>query len=112
MSWYDALGLAFYLVAGHALGDRGLQPSNLSSGKRRDLNPGTWWQYLLAHGLIHGLIVAVITHIWILGVLETWAHMEIDRAKGRGKITNMTDQILHMVCKLVWWCIVVLASYA
>lgn len=93
--------ILFLMIAGHALCDVPLQPERLSRAKHdRQL---VWrMQALLAHGLIHGGAVALITGLWWLGAAETAAHMAIDNAKARGRIGHAADQALHAVCKMVW----------
>jgi hypothetical protein len=101
------IGLFFLLLGGHALADGPLQGPVMSAGKVSK-HPCTRLQYLAQHGLIHGLVVALLTHVWWMGALETVAHMAIDAAKGSRLITHVEDQALHVVCKLVWCLIVFL----
>lgn len=91
-------GLLFLMLAWHAIADGPLQSADLSAAKR---GPGRG-QYLLLHGLIHGGGVAVVTGFWWLGAAETVMHAFIDEQKGRGRITHLTDQALHALCKIVW----------
>jgi hypothetical protein len=93
------------LLAGHAMADYPLQGEFLAMGKNR-AKPTPfipWYQALGAHALIHGGIVALITGVWWLGVLEAAAHALIDDAKCTGKISFNTDQALHVACKLLWF---------
>lgn len=94
----------FLLLAGHALADYPLQGDFLATGKSR-AKPTPfipWYQALGAHAAIHGGLVAIITGIWWLGVLEAVAHAVIDDAKCTGKIGFNTDQALHIACKALW----------
>lgn len=94
----------FLLIAGHALADYPLQGEFLALGKSR-AKPSPfvpWYQALGAHALIHGGMVALITGIWWLGVLEALCHALIDDSKCTGKIGFNTDQMLHLFCKLLW----------
>ena len=102
------LEMAFWLLAGHALGDFALQTQWLSSAKNH-LTPGNkndappiWPLALGAHGVIHGAIVAVVTGSVVLGSLETISHMMIDYFKSDRKISFHVDQALHVICKILW----------
>ena len=95
-----------FLLLGHAIADRPLQGGQLSRDKRSP----DWrrrWGALLWHATIHGAMVFAVTLSWPLFVAELVCHTGIDRAKGRGWIDTVTDQLLHVLCKAVW--IVVLA---
>lgn len=92
----------FLMAAGHAVCDRPLQYPLLRSEKNGS-RAGTRWIYGLGcHALIHGGAVCLITGSWHLGVAEMLAHAAIDEAKCRGKIGLVTDQALHLVCKVLW----------
>jgi len=100
--------LWFYLLVAHAVADRGLQPERLSRQKQRPTNPvTTWFPNLACHGLIHGGAVAIATGVWWLGVLETGAHMLIDDSKAMGRINLWEDQVLHLLCKVIWLMVVI-----
>lgn len=97
--------LMFLMVAGHALADRPLQEGAIRADKYAPRGvPGDhrWLFGLACHSLIHGGFVAVITGHWWLGVAETVSHMAIDDQKMRGRFGMITDQALHMICKLAW----------
>lgn len=88
------------LLLGHTAGDSLLQPPGLSAGKR-STRGSERWRSLGAHGAVHGFFVAVLLSP-LLGLAELFAHAAIDRAKGRGMISNEIDQILHVACKCIW----------
>lgn len=100
----------FLMLAGHALADRPLQEGAIRTEKNspRD-KPGDhrWLFGISCHGLIHGGFVAVITGLWPLGVAEAISHACIDEAKCRRKIDLITDQSLHVFCKVVWTAITI-----
>lgn len=96
--------LLFKLIAAHALCDFPLQGDYLSRGKNHKAPlPGTpWFLLLMAHALIHGGAVVLITgNLW-LGLGETVAHAAIDYAKCDGRIGYTTDQGAHVACKILW----------
>lgn len=100
------IGLIFILLIGaHFLADFPLQGEYLSKAKNR-YNGGIvetpWWIALTAHGFIHGSLIALITGIWWLGFVETILHIVIDDRKCKGSISYITDQILHLVLKLIY----------
>jgi len=94
----------FLLLAGHALADYPLQGDFLAKAKNRAMPiPGVpFYQALGAHALIHGGVVAIVTGVWWLGLLEVIAHALIDDAKCTGKIGFNGDQFLHVLCKVCW----------
>jgi hypothetical protein len=63
-----------------------------------------WW--LGSHAAIHGLLVALLTGLPLLGVAEWAVHALIDLGKCRGRYNLAIDQMLHLVCKLAWVLIV------
>lgn len=100
----------FYMLVAHALCDFPLQGDYLARGKNhRSPIPGSPWPILLiAHALIHGGAVALLTGSLALGLAETAVHTVIDYAKCDGCIGYTTDQALHVLCKVVWLLVVVL----
>lgn len=106
IDWYP---LAFMLVLGHVLADYPLQGDFLAQGKNRNTEIGKifWPHALFAHSMIHGGMVAIITGIWWLGVLEAFLHGLIDFLKCENKISLNVDQALHYLCKIAWLIIAV-----
>lgn len=102
------------LIMGHALADFALQGDAMAKGKNFnrpvDLSkvpPGqkvqTVWPYWMAsHALIHGGMVFLITGSLGLGFAEAAAHWWIDCAKCMNFTGIHTDQLLHVLCKVVW----------
>lgn len=92
------------LCVGHALADYPLQGDFLARAKNR-ANPlaGTpWFQALGAHALIHAGFVGLVTGSLWIAAAEFFAHAAIDDLKCTGKIDFNADQVLHIVCKLIW----------
>lgn len=92
--------VAGFLLLGHYIADKVLQPGQMSQLKR-DADPHVRWRWLLAHGCIHGFIVSLVLPP-PFALLEVAAHAAIDRGKGRGWYGTAADQALHVLCKLVW----------
>ena len=59
-----------------------------------------WW--LTAHAATHGLAVALLTGVAVLGLAEMVLHAIIDWCKGRFRFSLALDQGLHLACKLLW----------
>ena len=61
-----------------------------------------WYYWLLAHSLVHGGAVFLVTGSVALGLIETGLHTIIDFSKCEGWINVHVDQGLHIACKLVY----------
>ena len=102
----------FLLLAGHALADYPLQGDFIARGKnfRSPIAGIDWWVVMLAHSLIHGGAVVVVTgNVW-MGVVETVLHFLIDHAKCRNYFGFKTDQALHVVCKIGYFAVLCAAG--
>jgi hypothetical protein len=94
----------FWLLVAHALCDYPLQGDFLARGKNHK-NPilgVPWQQCLIAHSIIHGGAVALITGNVYLGILETCAHAFVDFGKREGAYGFNYDQALHVAVKVFW----------
>jgi hypothetical protein len=94
----------WWLLVGHAVCDYPLQGDFLARGKNhKNPIPGIpWYHCLIAHALIHGGAVALITgDVW-LGCIEAAIHTVIDYGKCDGRFGFNFDQALHIGCKIVW----------
>ncbi len=102
--------LFYQLLIGHALADFVLQGETMAVYKNRRVRAGLergpgfppWYYWLLAHALIHGGFVYLLTGSWILGLVETALHTVIDFAKSEHKINFHQDQALHIACKIAY----------
>lgn len=104
----------FLLLVGHALADFALQTEAMARGKNRNrqidlgsVPPGQkpivcWHYWLSSHALIHGGMVALITGIWWLGLLETIVHWVIDFGKCENWYGIHEDQAMHIFCKVLY----------
>lgn len=99
-----ALLLLLMLLGAHWICDYPLQGQFLSDAKQK----GPLRAYhLVAHAGIQGAAVALVTgNVW-LGLAEWLAHTIIDELKVRARTTFALDQALHIVCKVIWWWLVV-----
>ncbi len=109
----------FWLLVGHAVGDFALQtewmvrsknPSRRGPRSAGEHREWVWVHVLSAHALIHGGAVAAATGMVGLGIAETVAHWLIDYGKSRRLYGFHVDQGLHLLCKLVWAGIWLLAA--
>lgn len=101
MSFFEVL---FLLIVGHFLADYPLQGDFISKAKN-PMNPVTgvpWMWPMVAHCTIHSAFVYVITGNWILAVGEFIMHFYIDVKKCYFHIDFNEDQVLHIICKIVW----------
>jgi len=107
-----AAALFFALVIGHMLGDFPMQGEYLALGKVRSywkseeapvqMGKGMWLYCLTAHSLIQAGIVWLISGSLVLGIAELVLHWLTDLAKGEGWFNFATDQVLHLVAKIVF----------
>lgn len=104
---YIAASLFFYLLVGHAVMDYLLQVDAVAINKNPNANTELqkhvpWYYWMGAHALGHGGAVALVTGSVFLGVAETLCHFLIDYGKCNKKYSIHGDQILHVVCKVMW----------
>lgn len=99
------------LVFGHFLADYPLQGDFLAKAKSRIAPlPGVpWAQAMAAHCGIHAGIVYVVTSCWPLALLEFALHWLTDDLKVRGQLSFNADQFVHLLCKVFWAVIFVVA---
>lgn len=104
---HGGFNLFLMLCLAHFVADFGLQSDRMATEKcpGRDVVLGwPWW--LVSHAAIHGFFVAWITEVPLLGLAELAIHVVIDYAKCRHLYRISMDQALHLLCKLVWTCLV------
>ncbi|MGU3495894.1 DUF3307 domain-containing protein [Xanthobacteraceae bacterium A53D] len=103
-----------WMLIGHAVADYPLQGDWISKAKNHTLSlvPGeTIWPGVLAcHGAIHAGAVWLATGAWWLAACEFVAHCLIDYAKCDGRLTYNQDQALHVMCKMVWFALLIAAQ--
>ena len=102
--------LFFQFLVMHAVLDFMLQPDVMASAKNRasrfhqalDSSFPPWYYWLGAHSLGHGGAVYLVSgNLW-LGLIETVLHGLIDYSKCEQKTSLAQDQLLHLVCKVVY----------
>ena len=106
----SAIAVLFFLIVLHALLDFPLQGDAVAINKnpnaKTELQKHVPWYYWLgSHALIHGGGVALVTGSVGLGCAETICHFLIDYGKCQRKYSIHGDQLLHVVCKVVWFTI-------
>lgn len=99
--------MLFAMFIGHALADYPLQGDWLSKAKNPSINlikGETIWPLAMAsHCSIHAGMVWVITGSAMLAVCEFCCHFIIDYMKCEDLIGYNTDQMLHLLCKVMWF---------
>ena len=97
-----AVFAAFVVV--HALADYPLQGDFLASQKARSQADSreVWIVALTAHSIIHAGGVWLVSGSLAFGMAELVLHALIDLGKGEKKFGLITDQLLHLACKLVF----------
>lgn len=106
------VGLLFAFVLFHALADFPLQGEYLATHKsRRGADrPGDWVIPLTAHSVIQAGGVWLVSGSLVLAGAELILHFGIDFAKGEGKFGLVTDQTLHLACKLAFTVLIVMGG--
>lgn len=100
----NPLAIFFALAVVHALADFPLQGSYLANQKSRQsaTSRDEWIVALSAHSLIHAGGVWLVTGSMALGAIELALHALIDLGKGERKYGLITDQLLHLACKVAY----------
>ena len=90
------------LVFAHVLADFPLQGEYLATQKVRSQanSDSEWIVALSAHAIIHAGVVWLATGSLLLGMVELVLHGLIDFGKGERKFGFLTDQLLHILCKV------------
>lgn len=98
------MNILVLLIVAHALADYPLQGDFLARAKnhRAPIAGVPWYQALMAHAVIQGGGVYLITGSLTLGLAETVAHAVIDYLKSDGRISFNFDQGAHIACKVLW----------
>jgi hypothetical protein len=91
-------------VVMHALADFPLQGDYIARQKnRRSADSFSVWVIALsAHCVIHAGGVWIISGSIVYALAELILHGLIDVGKGEGKFGLVTDQLLHLGCKVVY----------
>lgn len=99
---HNLFALFFILIGVHALCDYPLQGDFLARGKATGFPGISRLVLMLAHCWIHALGVALVTGSVLLAVMELLVHWMIDELKVDEYTSFMTDQLLHVACKLFY----------
>jgi Protein of unknown function (DUF3307) len=106
---HNPFAVFFALAVSHALADFPLQGEYIAKQKTRGSadSRGAWIVALVAHSLIHAGGVWLVTGSMTLGAVELVLHALIDLGKGERKFGLVTDQVLHLSCKLAYTILIV-----
>ncbi len=98
------LALFFAFAISHALADFPLQGDYLARTKQRSNagNISEWLISLTAHSLIHAGGVWIVSGSAMIALAEFVLHWLIDLGKGEGFYGYVTDQALHLSCKVAF----------
>lgn len=98
------LVLFFAFAIAHALAYFPLQGDFLAKQKARVTSSGTseWLIALTAHCLIQAGGVWLVSGSAVFAAVELLLHALIDIGKGERKFGIVTDQALHLLCKLAY----------
>ena len=96
------LQIFFSLIIAHAITDVFLQSERMEVRKTPQGGGEHWFYWMLAHSLMNGLGVLLVTGNYILGIFETFLHFLIDTEKSKGHYGVHVDQSYHLICKLLW----------
>lgn len=107
------LHMMFWLTVSHFAFDYPLQGDTTAIQKsplcKNDLSKHVPWMYwLAAHCLMQAGGVVLITGNLGLGMVELVIHALTDYSKCRGWIGIHTDQAIHICCKVLYVCFMVL----
>ena len=99
----ESFHLLIFLVLARFVCDFVLQTGRMALDQIPGLDDTLHWSWWLgSHASTHGLAVALLTGVPLLGLLETLLHAMIDWLKIRYRFTLPLDQSLHLLCKLTW----------
>ena len=92
--------LLLLLLFAHALADYPLQGDFLAKAKFGTIPGIPGWYALATHSLIHAGFVLWLMDSLVLFTVEFVAHYLIDTLKIKRHISVLTDQALHVACKV------------
>lgn len=110
---YGWPSILIVLVAAHFLLDYPLQGDFLSKAKNafKPLAGVPWGQAMGAHVFLHAAAVFMVTSSYVFFFTELIAHYFLDMSKCRGDISYNKDQACHLLWKLIYFLILILAAY-
>lgn len=93
-----------WLLIGHFVADYPLQTDFVAKFKSRkaSLAAVPWYYVMSGHAATHAAAVGLITGNPFLAVAEFAAHWAIDWGKCEGVFGIHSDQLLHVLCKVLW----------
>ena len=101
----SVIELFIMLIGSHFICDYVFQTDAIATGKNRLIDPakfGVDWRYwMTSHAVTHGFGGGIITNSVWLGFTEFALHWLIDAGKCEKWYGLHTDQLLHLLCKVV-----------
>lgn len=106
--------LIIKMIGSHILADFVFQSDTMAKMKNRHyIDPElkkrfgkkykpSWYFWLSAHALTHGIVLFLLTGIWELFIIESIAHFIIDFMKCEKWTTMKLDQALHYITKSIY----------
>jgi len=94
--------LLFELILGHFFADIALQDIWMAETKRAFGEGYDWVMLHIAHGMMHAMVVYLITNSMVLALVELVTHVGFDYAKCRDMMGIFEDQICHLVMKIIY----------
>lgn len=99
--------MLWWLIIGHFVIDYPLQGDTTAREKNYKSTTELqkyvpWYYWMLAHSLMHGGFVSLVTGSFWLGFFETVVHFLTDLGKCANIYSIHTDQLIHLACKIIW----------
>ena len=99
--------LLLSLLAAHVFADFVFQGAVMATWKNRHKKHPTpcpcWAVWLTAHAVVNAACVFYVTQSLGLAIAEFILHWLIDLAKCEGQLGPHRDQLLHVICKVTYW---------
>ena len=105
------------MIGAHFLGDYPWQAGPI--GVEKNLNSKSelqkqvpWGYWLTAHAYLHGILVSLVSVYfggpWWIGIFEFLIHWFVDYYKCKYNNSILSDQAIHIICKLIWSIFIIL----
>lgn len=92
----------WFLYVAHAITDVVGQSERAYNMRQPVKDNPHWFYWLLAHGLLNGFGVWMVTGYTALGIGETIHHAFTDYCKDKKWLSLKGDQLSHFIAKVAW----------